>query len=132
MILAQGKNSQAPATPSFRITALHGHLRMIDNNNTNKVNKKYMYICRLDKYVVPLVIVITVILNAMNKEQRNTTGLNLVIPADLSARLSHKVIDIRLHQGIDISKAELILEYAQRGLSMDQDSVRRPIEITNK
>jgi hypothetical protein len=76
--------------------------------------------------VITLSIVITLILNAMNKEQRNTTGLNLVIPADLSARLSHKVIDMR-SAGIDITKSDLILKYAKEGLKQDQDGDSEPI-----
>ena len=72
-------------------------------------------------------IIITIILNAMNKEVRNTTGLNLVIPASLSAQLSHRVIDLRA-SGADITKSSLILQYAQRGLYEDQDGISEPIE----
>jgi len=57
--------------------------------------------------------------------ERRSTGLNLVIPADLSARLSHKVIDMRA-SGIDINKQSLILKYAKEGLKQDQDGESIP------
>jgi hypothetical protein len=56
----------------------------------------------------------------MNKEQRNTTGLNLQIPLNISMALSKRVCDLK-ESGSLITKSELILHYANRGLHEDQD-----------
>jgi hypothetical protein len=67
-----------------------------------------------------MLIFIMGIIDITMKELRNTTGLNLNIPAEISAQLSHKVIDLRL-SGADLTKADLILSYVKRGLIEDKD-----------
>lgn len=64
----------------------------------------------------------------MKAEKRNTTGINLKLPSDLSIALSRRVIDLR-ESGMKLTKEQLILKYASAGLKADEPG---PYEAINK
>jgi len=61
----------------------------------------------------------------MDKEQRNTTGLNLIIPKDLSIKIDRTLIDLK-EEGHKVSKAEFILNCVE--LAMDDNGLSVPID----
>jgi len=62
----------------------------------------------------------------MEPIEKRSTGLTVKIPIELSMRLSKRVCDLRT-SGSGITKADLLLHYATRGLSEDQNGESMPV-----